>query len=184
MSGTEIFGISWIWPIAVISGVAAVMDLLRGRVYNWFTFPLMLAGIVVSALMGGWGGAGVSLLGILAGFLLFGWMFWFGAMGGGDVKLLMALGAWGGWRYATDVAVLSVLIGGVIALSILLVKGRLPRFLRMLHRFLLTLFVKELETETPKIDWKLTFPYAVPIAVAAVWVAVDNPLIRWGMRLW
>jgi hypothetical protein len=74
---------------------AAATDLLWGRIYNWLTAPALVFGLAVSAGLGGWSGLGDSLLGALAGLLLYGWMFWLRVLGGGDVKLLMALGAWG-----------------------------------------------------------------------------------------
>lgn len=173
-----------LYPVIALSLAGAVTDLLKGRIYNWLTFPAILIGIAASVAWRGWGGLGDSFLGVGLGFALYGWMFWLGFMGGGDVKLLMALGAWGGARYATEVALLGVLLGGAMALVVLLFSGKLGAFARKMYRFLLTVFIRELELEPPKIDRKLTMPYGVPIAAAAICVAVLDPFEKWGLRLW
>ena len=123
-------------------------------------------------------------MGTFAGLLLYGWMFWMGAMGGGDVKLLMALGALGGVRYALEVALLGVILGGVLAVVLMLLKKRFFTFLKQLSRFILTVVTKELEPEVPRVDRSFTMPYGVPIAAASLWVLFDNPWLRMGVQLW
>lgn len=168
----------------MLSAFAAATDLARGRIYNWQTVPALLLGLAVSAWLAGWGGLGDSLLGATGGLFFYGWMFALGIMGGGDVKWLMALGAWGGLHYAQEVAILGLLLGGVMALGLLIVTGRFVNFARRMMRFLLTLFVRELELEMPQVDRKFTMPFGVPIGIAAVWSAYSHPLLSWGFRPW
>lgn len=173
-----------LYPILFLSAVSAFTDLWRGKIYNWLTLPMLLLGVVFSGVIGGWPQAGDAGLGVLLGLLLYGVLFFLRVVGGGDVKLLMALGAWGGARYVTSVAVLGVILGGALALALLVFSGRIVSFVRRLYHFLLVLFVRELAVEPMKVDHKLTMPFGVPIAMAAVWVAWNNPLERWGMLLW
>ena len=181
MSGpTELY----FYPILALSVIAAITDFFWGRIYNWLTLPAIFLGMIAAATLGGWWGIGNALLGIMTGFLLYGWMFWLGHMGAGDVKLLMALGAWGGFRFSFEVGIFGILVGGVIAFLTLLFLGRLKKFTRKLYIFIVTLFIKELSVEMPEIDKKLTMPYGVPIAVAAIWVMLGNPLERWGVLPW
>jgi prepilin peptidase CpaA len=170
--------------VTLISAVAAVTDLLRGRIYNWLTGPALLAGLGAAAWLRGWGGLGDATLGACAGLLFYGWMFWLRVMGGGDVKLLMALGAWGGLAFTEEVALLGVLLGGVLAAVMLALKGKMLPFAAKMKRFLLTLFVSELELEMPRVDRKLTMPFGVPIAAAAIWSVLSHPLVAWGFRPW
>lgn len=114
-------------------------------------------------------------------------------IGAGDVKLLMAFGALSGaaastgkngLTFAADLAFLSIVVGGMAALILLIVKGRFVPFLRKFYRFLLTSLDKNLETEFPKADPMLQMPFGISIAVATLWVWFDNPLVRWGIRPW
>jgi prepilin peptidase CpaA len=170
--------------ISALSLAAAATDLIWGRIFNWLTGGALLLGLALSAWTGGWHGLGESVLAALLGLILFGWMFWLGFMAGGDVKLLMALGAWGGLRFVEEVAVLSIIVGGVLAALLLLPKGRLRSLGHRLFVFFRSIAIPELEVESLKIDRKLTMPFGVPIAVAAVWAAAAHPLVAWGLPLW
>jgi prepilin peptidase CpaA len=174
----------FVYAVAVISAIACFMDLKTGRIFNWLTLPALLFGLVFLFVTSGWLGLGDGLLGVLAGLLLYGWMFFLGYMGGGDVKLLMAMGAWGGSRFVLEVAVLGVLVGGCLAVVQLLVTGRLLGFMKRMYRFILTLIVKELVLEPPRIDRKVTMPFGVSIAIAAVSAAIWHPFEKFGVHLW
>ncbi|MDR3607400.1 MAG: A24 family peptidase [Oligoflexia bacterium] len=182
--------------IALLVGVLAVAvagaatDLVRGKIYNWLTFPAMAAGIVASTWVHGLSGLGGSVLAIGLGFLLYSWLFVLGAMGAADVKFLMALGAWGGAhsaRFVFHTAVLGVVLGGIFAFFSLLFRGRLPAFVRKVWRLVysasLSVLAREFEVEAPRIDPSLTLPFGIPIAAAAAWAAIADPLVRWG-GLW
>ncbi|HAR43885.1 MAG TPA: hypothetical protein DCS07_14830 [Bdellovibrionales bacterium] len=172
------------YAIPLISLVALFTDLVWGRIFNWFTLPVFCLGLVASFYVSGFSGLGTGLLGAVAGLVLFGWLFALRVMGGGDVKLLMALGAWTDPKYVFETAILSILLGGVLAALLLLAKGRLPDFSRRLYRFLLSVFIRELEIQAPVVDRKLTMPFGIPIAIAAVWVLFDHPLQKWGVFPW
>jgi prepilin peptidase CpaA len=169
------------YAILAISVSGALTDLVCGKIFNWLTIPALILGIAASTWFGGWAGLSTAVLGISAGLLLYGWMFILGAMGAGDVKFLMALGAWGGLRFAVQTALLGVLVGGLFAALILIFSGKMPGFAKRMHRFLLTLFVRELEIEMPKVNHAMTMPFGIPIAIAAAWVALGNPFVWLGV---
>jgi prepilin peptidase CpaA len=177
--------------ILVVGFVGALTDFRHGRIYNWLTVPAALAGLAASAWVAGWSGVAGSLLAVGLGFLLYGWIYLVGAMGAGDVKFLMALGAWSGpvgGRYVVDTALLGVALGGALALVSLAARGKLRPFLRKMWRLLATSALAatapEFEIETPVLDRSLTLPFGIPIAAAAAWTALADPLMRWGFSLW
>jgi prepilin peptidase CpaA len=170
-----------IYPIAIIGVAGAISDCLRGRIYNWLTFPSMLLGLAYGAFFGGFSGFLGAFFGLIAGLALYGWMFWLRFMGAGDVKLLMALGAFGGLKFVVETALLGIMVGGVMALAMLLFSRRMPSFVKRMKGFFLSVVVKELEFEAPKIDRGYTMPYGPPIAVAAIWVAISSPFHAWGI---
>jgi prepilin peptidase CpaA len=172
------------YPVLAISAIAAVTDLIRGKIYNWLTFPALALGLIASFASLGWPGLLSGFLGTAIAFGAYAWIFLLGAMGAGDVKLLMALGAWGGPRFAFEVALLGVLLGGALGVLLLVWNGRIGSFGRRMYHFLLTIFVRQLEPELPKLDAKQKMPFGIPIAAAAVWILLSNPLPGWGLRLW
>jgi len=98
----------------LVSSLAAITDLRTGRIPNWLTFPPAIIGIVAPAALGT-GSAGAGLLGCLVGALLPCILYGVSrgtAIGGGDVKLLIALGALLG-----PTAALQVQWGALVLLS-------------------------------------------------------------------
>jgi prepilin peptidase CpaA len=170
-----------LYAILLLSACGAVTDLVFGKIFNWLTLPALIFGLAISTWMGGWSGFASAIFAVLAGFCLYGWMYYMGAMGAGDVKFLMALGACGGLHFVVKTAVLGIAVGGICAVAMLVFRGQLKSFLLRMYHFFLTLILKELAAEKPKIDWSLTMPFGVPIAIAAAWVALGHPFEQMGL---
>lgn len=107
--------VAW-WPTLIVLSVATITDLRSRRIPNWLVFPFLLAGIAVSGWLHGWHGIGQSLAGIGLGILIYGFLFWMGGMGAGDVKLCAAIGAWIGPDQLFLALVITGMVGGVMAL--------------------------------------------------------------------
>src|SRR5437763_13031887 len=104
-----------IWLVTVVLVLAAVIDGFELKVPNWVTFPFIISGWIYSTAAFGFEGLGWSLLGTVIGLALLLPAYAIGGMGAGDVKLLAGVGAWV-WGTTTLYAfVLSAIIGGVIA---------------------------------------------------------------------
>ena len=104
---------------------AAVWDLASRRIPNWLTFPMLATGLVWSAWMGGpmgfVGALAASAL-LAAPYVL---LFLYAGGGGGDVKLMAAIGAWAGLVPGLVVLVLVALCGVVMGVVVALAKGQL-----------------------------------------------------------
>ena len=105
--------------LGVMMVATAYTELRDGRIPNWITMPGLVIGLVTGYLPGGIT-LGQSLTGLLAGggFLFFFYMF--GGMGGGDVKLMAAVGAVVGYPTIVSVLMFTALLGGGMAVSILI----------------------------------------------------------------
>jgi prepilin peptidase CpaA len=107
--------------LAVLS-ISAATDLRVGRIFNVVTYPAIAFGLAGAAL-----GIGPdllsSLLGCLVGGLSFYLLFAFGWMGGGDVKLMAAVGALRGFPFVLHAMFYSVFFGGVAAGLMLVWRG-------------------------------------------------------------
>ncbi len=156
------------------------MDLSFRKIFNFFTIPAALLGFIYSIFNLGAEGGLQSILGMLSGLILFGGLFGFKVLGGGDVKLLMVFGAWGGYRYVLDVALLSILLGGFISILTLIFNRKFLNFSKKMLSFLISILIKELLVQWPKIDSSQTIPFGLPMAVAAIWVMLKNPFHGMG----
>lgn len=108
---------------------AGYSDLRTGLVPNRLTYPAVLIGLGLSLLPGGLA-PGESALGLFAGFLAFYLLFAMGVMGGGDVKLMAAIGALQGYPFVLYAMFYSVFLAGVGAAVALVWRDELLPTLR------------------------------------------------------
>ena len=90
---------------------------MEGKIYNAVTYPAMAVGLVLAIWQHGVSGTVFALGGFAVGFFPAFVLFALGGMGGGDVKLLGAIGAIAGAVAATETLILAFLVGGVFALA-------------------------------------------------------------------
>lgn len=106
---------------------AAVSDLRRFQIRNSVTYPLLLSGLAFRWVDAGQPGLAWSLLGVLSGVLLLLWPYLRGEMGGGDVKLLAAVGAWTGPHHLFEVALATGVLVGCYSAVVLMNRGGLGK---------------------------------------------------------
>jgi prepilin peptidase CpaA len=111
MNSVQIVGLT-------IASLACVTDLRTRRIPNVLTFGAALAGLLYQAVSGGVDGLGHAALGWLVGAVIFIVPFALGGLGGGDVKLLAALGAWLGPGDILWLSLYTGVAGGVMALVV------------------------------------------------------------------
>ncbi len=116
--------------VIVISLMAVYTDLRWRKIPNVLTVGAGVGALCFHALTAGYGwshffsGMGTGLIVFLPVFLL-------GGMGGGDVKLMGALGAWLGAWDVFETALCTAFWGGIIALGMLVACGGWRRILRI-----------------------------------------------------
>ena len=111
--------------LAIILGViAAAGDLRRCTIPNWLCVCGTASGFMWQAWTKGWSGALTSGEGTLAGFGVFLIFYCLGGMGAGDVKLMAAFGALLGPSGILLAAVITAMVGALIAMVCVLVKCR------------------------------------------------------------
>ncbi len=119
--------------VGAFVAVAAVSDLRTRRLPNWLTVPAFAAAVLAHTAVNGLGGLGFALMGFATGFgiLLVLWLI--GGGGGGDVKLMGALGAWLGSSLTVAVFLSSTVLAAV-ATAVILLAGTFSRGYRQVHR--------------------------------------------------
>lgn len=111
--------------LAVFLLVCAYTDGTRAKIYNKFTFPAMLAGLLLHLVFGGIDQLLWSLLGLAVGFGIQFVPWRLGLAKAGDVKLLMGVGALKGWAFCSCGFLYGAIAFGLISLPWLLKRGEL-----------------------------------------------------------
>jgi prepilin peptidase CpaA len=115
---------SWFAPGALIITVLAVVwDLAVRRIPNAITMTAMAGGLAGHAILHGTHGIAWSAAGLAVGIGLLLLPVLMGGMGGGDLKLLGALGAILGPRTVFEIALIAGVAGGVMALAAAFYRG-------------------------------------------------------------
>ena len=127
-------GVTWLGLAALVFTWALIaltlIDLDTYLLPDDITLPLLWLGLIVNSL-GGFTDLPSALWGAVAGYLalwsvykVFKLLTGKEGMGYGDFKLLAALGAWMGWQMLPQIILLSSLVGALIGISLILVRGR------------------------------------------------------------
>ena len=183
----------WILISVVVgfTAFAALCDLRTKRLPNWLTLPAFLAGLTFHVVHGavdqGLGGAWDGLLFAMGGFatgfgaLLVLWLV--GGGGGGDVKLMGALGAWLGTMLTLQVFVVSAVLVLLFAVGVLAYHS-----LRMGVSYTRKHYWSPAESggtdqndalaQTNGHRWMM--PYGVPVALSTWLVLVASLLVEQG----
>lgn len=146
--------------------LAAALDLWKREIPNWLTLGAILAGLLLNPWRTSLGGLGLAALIFLPIF----YMRW---LGGGDVKLMGAVGALAGPANLLMIFVLDSILGGLVALAAIVCKGRLRQTLGNLFRIFRPARQAELHAGAAQ---SMGMPRAVTIAAAAL-------LVLWATRL-
>lgn len=145
---------------------AAVTDLARHRIPNRLTYPALVLGLVVAL----WPAAasapalGSALLGLLVGGGLALSLFVSGSLGGGDVKLLAALGLLLGLPLIVDVLFYTLIYGAAVSLAMLLWRRRIGELLQGLLAFLVAAACPNSTPAVPPSDLKMPLGFAIGVA--------------------
>jgi prepilin peptidase CpaA len=185
------------WPLGFIClamVVAAVIDGWKLKVPNWLTFPLIISGWLLGLLhtcglfpSSGVGGIEAALAGTALGFALLLPVYAIGGMGAGDVKMQMGFGSWVGAFYGLFGAegrpgalgiiwwafCIAVILGGVIALGMIVVRGQLKQNMLNTREIVGDLFtssgVGDVADKAAKRKPRLhLLPYGIPLCIGFV----------------
>lgn len=106
---------------------AAIWDLKSRRIPNWLSLAGIISGIALNSFLYGLTGLKESLEGMATAFGVYFLLYLVRAMGAGDVKLMAAVGAFVGPGNWFMIFLITAVIGGVIALTVLLFRKRLRK---------------------------------------------------------
>lgn len=156
---------------------AGITDLRTRKIPNWLTYPAIPIAILLHWVIAGRHAALLSLsgaaigLGILLPFVLL------GALGGGDWKLIGALGAFFEPRGLLPVLIVTLAISGIMALALILWKKRVGKTVRNLGRIGASIF----KFHVPAADLSIEnsesekVPFGIAAAIASLLYVAAQP---------
>jgi len=183
---------SWLDKITAISLtifviLVAIFDLRERRIPNVLVFPAMLIGMIIHFVGQGWGGLFFALKGLLTGFGLLLIPYMVKGMKAGDVKFLMAVGAFAGSAETVRILLITVLIYPLYAAFIVIKERKASvtwlRFRRILFNFLgffvpgLKMYAMKLESQDDESVESATTPFGVAISAGAL-ISIYTAFLR------
>jgi prepilin peptidase CpaA len=115
--------------LGILVAIAAVFDIRFRRIPNWLVLAGIIVGFAWNVYSSGWSGLGRAAAGLGLGFVLYFPLYLIRARGAGDVKLLAAVGAIAGPVNCLWIFLSTAILGGIIALLLLMVRGRVQKTL-------------------------------------------------------
>jgi prepilin peptidase CpaA len=167
----------WILAI-VVASLAGVLDWRYRRIPNWLTVSGFASGIVLNTMLSRWLGLKEALLGTLLGLGLLLPFVLIRSLGAGDWKLAGALGSCLGPRQLWAVLLGTILIAGVMALGVVIVKGRLKRTLVNMAHLVAALFSLRMPASEVSLDdpQSTRIPFGVAMALTVLLLAAGKTL--------
>lgn len=165
-------------PMAVVFlGACVAFDVRTLRIPNLVTGPAVLAGMAVNGWASGWNGLGMSATGFALAVVLLLAPFALGGIGGGDVKMMGAIGALIGPGLILQSLVIGLIAGGCIAAVHLARRSRLRDKLfataTMFTQAVATQSLEPLRAPTTA-PGAIVLPYSVPLGLGTMIVLVTT----------
>ncbi|AWV91154.1 A24 family peptidase [Bradymonas sediminis] len=181
---------AYLLTAAIWDGVTSVKSENRkGRIPNKLSYSSVLVGIACHTIVGGLDGFLSGLIAVVLVFTIGIFLAALGWLGGGDVKLLMGVGAFLGLQGLGEIAFYAVFAGSAMGIVMAIFNGylkdmilRMGRFLRGLYR--MVLYRTTMVREDLKVDPRSHIPFAVPILAGAI-LAYTEASNGWpGLLTW
>jgi len=176
--GTETIELVSLGVALAVAVVAAITDIRKGKVYNWLTAPAVVLGLGLTFALSGLAGLGLSLFGIAVGLAV-----WFlqpligKPLGGGDVKLLIAVGALTGHVLLLRILLLSCVWAGVIAIVLAIARGKLwPCLKETIYHLFSSLAARTASPLQSRVEGaKVPFAAATALGIVTTLVMLGTP---------
>ena len=166
--------------VLVIALVCLAMysDLRWRKIPNCLTLPAIALGFVLNFVGNGWNGLLFALIGFLVGMGLLMLPYLLGGMGGGDVKLMGALGALLGSHAVINVFLYTSLIGGMIAIAVAIANRNLIEMLKRIVLFLKCVFLFQAPSTGAAVFQKSpSMPYGVAMGAGTLLYLVAGKIV-------
>jgi prepilin peptidase CpaA len=158
----------------LVALMGAVIDVRSARIPNRLTYTALPAALMLRTAVLGLSGLKSGALGMLVAGGLFLLLFVLGAMGGGDMKLMAAVGAWVGSTQVVMLILAAALAGGILAIGRIIFSNAVGQTLRNIMHLICYRLTSGLQPH-PELNVQSSgsqrVPFGVAIAVGALFCA-------------
>ncbi|MBI2843004.1 MAG: prepilin peptidase [Armatimonadetes bacterium] len=148
--------------------VAVVTDVRTGKIKNWLTLPAIASGPILHWFQSGNHQALLSLAGIGIMILVAAFLVTFRIVGGGDAKLLVAVGSLAGLPLIKSALLFTGVAGGVFSLMILLRHNGVFGLAGRLARAAWLKLGLKVSVQDGISGSRIKLPYSIPIAAGTI----------------
>lgn len=153
----------------IIAAIAVYTDVRWGKIFNAVTVPGVLVGLTLNSIAGGMPGLVTSLGGIGIGLGVFFVTAFLGRiLGGGDIKLLIAVGALQGPAFLVWTIVVMAGVGAILAVATALYHGVLTTKLKSLVTICYMRMTHKVPMQMEQNSSGPRLPYAIAIALGTI----------------
>lgn len=157
----------------ILIAIAFVIDARKSLIPNKLTFLGLMFGLVFHSVAEGWSGLFFAAIGAITGFTVLLLLYFFGALGAGDVKLFAAIGAMMGFTFVMQSMLYAILCAGIIGLILLFIQKQVVATGHKLSSWFISIFayhdLDSLLRMKHQKNMKFPFMYAVVPGVALAW---------------
>lgn len=164
--------------VIVLVCLAIYSDLRWRKIPNCLTLPAIALGFVLNFVGNSWNGLIFAFFGLLLGMGLLMLPYLLGGMGGGDVKLMGALGALLGSHAVLNVFLYTSLVGGMIAIAVAVANRSLIEMLKRIVLFLKCVFLFQAPATGAAVFKKSpSMPYGVAMGAGTLLYLIAGKIV-------
>lgn len=164
---------------ATTTMIAGIIDIKTLTIPNKISIPLALAGLIYHTYIGMWR---MSIVGFLVAFAVGYVCFALGGMGGGDVKLMAAIGAWCGVEGYIFILLIASVIALIWTFVVAIKHGALINFLKQIRDMFVSLKMYGLQAlfqnQSKEKPSREPIPFGFCLGIASIcWTIVMKGLV-------
>jgi len=165
--------------ILLVFLIALYFDLRYQRIPNLLCTVTLLSGFIVQCCFSGWSGLFTAFIGAGLAFILLFPAFALKLLGAGDVKLMVAIGAFLDIQLLLWSILYAIIAGALTSIALALYRLGWKPFTEILLHYLRCLYLRQFIRASNQEFLKMKVPYAPALAIGWLWACSQDTNVIW-----